>query len=84
VTQTVFPTIPPRVDYELTDLGRSLWQPVEALGIWAREHLLGIHESRLHFDEQVSVFPDELHPLMTRGFAKSGYRGCRPEKRQSA
>src|SRR5512132_1636630 len=35
VTRTVFPTIPPRVDYELTDLGRGLWQPVEALGKWA-------------------------------------------------
>ncbi|MBK5199767.1 MAG: helix-turn-helix transcriptional regulator, partial [Methyloceanibacter sp.] len=32
VTRTVFPTIPRRVDYELTDLGRSLWKPVEALG----------------------------------------------------
>ena len=30
VTRTVFPTIPPRVDYELTDLGRGLAQPVEA------------------------------------------------------
>ena len=36
VTRTVFPTIPPRVDYELTDLGRGLSQPVEALGKWAR------------------------------------------------
>src|ERR671929_2069970 len=32
VTRTVFPTIPPRVDYELTDLGRGLAQPVKALG----------------------------------------------------
>src|SRR5437762_14235939 len=37
VTRTVFPTIPPRVDYELTDLGHGLWQPVEALGKWARD-----------------------------------------------
>jgi DNA-binding HxlR family transcriptional regulator len=36
----VFPTIPPRVDYELTDLGHWLWKPVEALGKWAFEHLV--------------------------------------------
>src|SRR5258708_10304786 len=36
VTRTVFPTIPPRVDYELTRLGRSLLQPVSELGLWAR------------------------------------------------
>ncbi|MEK7218405.1 MAG: DnaJ domain-containing protein, partial [Patescibacteria group bacterium] len=35
VTRTVFPTIPPRVDYELTKLGRSLLDPVSALGLWA-------------------------------------------------
>src|SRR6185312_10776106 len=38
VTRTVFPTIPPRVDYALTDLGRSLRMPVQALGSWARAH----------------------------------------------
>ena len=36
VTRTQFPTIPPRVDYELTPLGRSLWDAVEPLGAWAR------------------------------------------------
>jgi DNA-binding HxlR family transcriptional regulator len=50
VTRTVFPTIPPRVDYELTDLGRGLWQPVEALGKWARDHQSEIEGARTRFD----------------------------------
>jgi DNA-binding HxlR family transcriptional regulator len=50
VTRTVFPTVPPRVDYELTDLGRGLWQPVEALGEWAMEHRTEIEEARARFD----------------------------------
>lgn len=36
VTRTVFPTIPPRVDYELTELGRDLLNPVVALIEWAQ------------------------------------------------
>ena len=50
VTRTVFPTIPPRVDYELTELGRSLLRPVRALGGWARENRARILEARLRFD----------------------------------
>jgi DNA-binding HxlR family transcriptional regulator len=52
VTRTVFPTIPPRVDYELTDLGRGLWTPVEALGMWAREHQTEIEDARAQFDRR--------------------------------
>ena len=55
VTRTVFPTIPPRVDYELTDLGRSLWKPVEALGSWAREHLTEIETAKRRFDERAKA-----------------------------
>jgi DNA-binding HxlR family transcriptional regulator len=50
VTRTVFPTIPPRVDYELTDLGRGLAEPVKALGQWAFEHLPQIEGARTSFD----------------------------------
>jgi DNA-binding HxlR family transcriptional regulator len=50
VTRTVFATVPPRVDYELTKLGRSLLEPVSALGLWARKNRAGIEEARLHFD----------------------------------
>lgn len=38
VTRKVFPTPPPRVEYELTALGHSLLGPVEALGQWAIDH----------------------------------------------
>jgi DNA-binding HxlR family transcriptional regulator len=50
VTRTVFPTVPPRVDYELTELGRSLWRPVEALGAWARANQAEIEAARRRFD----------------------------------
>jgi DNA-binding HxlR family transcriptional regulator len=50
VTRTVFATIPPRVDYELTDLGRSLLEPVDALGTWARQNRQKIQRARIQFD----------------------------------
>lgn len=53
VTRTVFPTIPPRVDYELTDLGKSLCRPVEALGVWARQHRPDIAAAQRRYDERV-------------------------------
>src|SRR6476660_6582421 len=46
VTRTVFATIPPRVDYELTPLGRSLLAPVSELGLWARRNRATIAEAR--------------------------------------
>src|SRR6202521_4720499 len=50
VTRTVFPTIPPRVDYELTRLGRSLLEPVSGLGTWARQNRAAIENARRRFD----------------------------------
>ena len=50
VTRTVFPTVPPRVDYELTDLGRGLSDPVIKLGEWAQQHLPDIDTARKNFD----------------------------------
>lgn len=46
VTRTAFATIPPRVDYELTPLGRELLVPVNALGEWARVNLDRIKAAR--------------------------------------
>ena len=50
VTRTVFPTIPPRVVYELTRLGCSLLEPVNALGLWARKNRSAIQQARQRFD----------------------------------
>jgi len=50
VKRTVFATIPPRVDYELTKLGRSLLGPVSELGLWARKNRSAIQNSRQRYD----------------------------------
>ena len=52
VNRTVTPSIPPRVDYELTELGRSLQKPICALAGWATENVEHIHEAQRRFDAQ--------------------------------
>ena len=50
VTRTAVATIPPRVTYELTKLGRSLLDPVSGLGLWARRNRSAIEDARSRFD----------------------------------
>lgn len=50
VTRTVFPITPPRVDYELTKLGRTLLEPVAVLIHWANSNRSAIEAARAHFD----------------------------------
>ena len=50
VTRTVTPSTPPRVDYELTELGMSLREPVETLSLWARTHHAKIEQARRAYD----------------------------------
>ena len=52
VTRTVTPTVPLRVDYALTDLGRELLCPVGALGQWAIANIARIEAARERFDEE--------------------------------
>jgi DNA-binding HxlR family transcriptional regulator len=51
VTRHLTPIIPPRVDYQLTELGRSLCEPVVALGAWARQHGAEIERAQSLFDQ---------------------------------
>jgi len=46
VRRTVFPEIPPRVEYNLTDRGRSLLPHLHSLTAWATENMPAIHKSR--------------------------------------
>jgi DNA-binding HxlR family transcriptional regulator len=52
VTRTIFPTSPPQVEYRLTELGRSLSEPVLAFGRWVREHLAEVEAARERFDQR--------------------------------
>jgi DNA-binding HxlR family transcriptional regulator len=50
VTRTVFAQVPPRVDYELTEVGRSLAEPLDLLRDWAEVHVSSILESRRRYE----------------------------------
>lgn len=50
VTRTVYPTVPPSVEYALTPLGQSLRGPIVALGIWAKDNNEQIDASRRRYD----------------------------------
>lgn len=52
LTRSVTPSIPPRVDYALTELGRSLLTPVRALGDWAIANVAALEAARQRFDQE--------------------------------
>ncbi len=52
VTRTVYPTIPPKVEYELTDLGRDLLVPLRALGQWAVANHGRVTAARAAYDQR--------------------------------
>lgn len=54
VTRAVFPTVPPRVEYSLTPLGRSLLEPITELGEWARRNTGKIQDAQRGFDSAQS------------------------------
>ena len=52
VSRAVTPSIPPRVDYALTDLGQSLLQPIQGLADWALANVETIHAAQARFDAE--------------------------------
>ena len=50
VNRTIYPTIPPKVEYELTPLGRTLRGPLGSIAVWARDHQPEMEQARTQFD----------------------------------
>ncbi len=63
VTRTVFPTIPPQVEYELTEMGHDLLVPVGALGEWARRNQARVERSRQRYDSRRQEAPRAVRAI---------------------
>ncbi|AVO45297.1 winged helix-turn-helix transcriptional regulator [Phreatobacter cathodiphilus] len=75
VTRTVHPTIPPRVEYELTPLGRSLMVPINALGNWAFAHREEMDAARARFDRLHGAAEAPAPPAAAAGPADAVFKG---------
>ena len=71
VTRTVYPEIPPRVEYQLTPLGRTLTEPLDTLWNWAAEHMRSVNEARANYD-RVHEAAAEPKPERERSRAMKG------------
>ena len=66
VTRTVYPEIPPRVEYQLTELGRTLTNPLDALWNWAAQHGTDVRIARETYDR---VHAEAAEPKPERRYA---------------
>ncbi|HLH05243.1 MAG TPA: helix-turn-helix domain-containing protein [Bryobacteraceae bacterium] len=55
VKRTVYPVVPPHVEYELTEIGRSLGEAFCGVWLWAEKNLKKIEKSRAKFDQRAAV-----------------------------
>ncbi|MEU1376926.1 helix-turn-helix domain-containing protein [Streptomyces triculaminicus] len=60
VHRTVYPTVPPRVEYGLTDLGVEAGRLTSAIGAWSVEHARQILTARQNFDNQAATAPEPI------------------------
>ncbi|MFN2449203.1 MAG: winged helix-turn-helix transcriptional regulator [Candidatus Baltobacteraceae bacterium] len=52
VQRTIFPQVPPRVEYALTPLGRTLCGPIGELARWANDHIAEVYAAQKAFDDR--------------------------------
>ena len=62
VERTVYPTVPPRVEYTLTEAGQALRQTIYGMCGWTRQYLAHIEQSRERFDGTPTP-PTKTRPL---------------------
>ena len=54
IERHVYPVVPPKVEYQLTELGASLVEPLAVLGEWAYQHLEDVKAAMATYDQQSS------------------------------
>ncbi len=64
VSRTVYPVVPPRVDYALTRLGRTLLDTIGALVAWAEEHTGAIDRARATYDQRAARRSARVSPAV--------------------
>ena len=60
VTRTVYPVVPPRVEYSLTDLGCTLLSTIQSLVSWTEEHQAEIAAARAAYDARAAAPPEPV------------------------
>lgn len=55
VSRTIYPEVPPRVEYNLTEMGKTLQQPIDELWNWSAEHHIAILDARAIYDARESI-----------------------------
>lgn len=61
VIRTVYPVIPPRVEYELTEMGERLLKPLHALGEFIVSHSGEIEAARRRYDDETETLPPQRY-----------------------
>lgn len=55
VSRTIYPEVPPRVEYNLTEMGKTLQGPIDALWNWSAEHHMAILDARAIYDARENM-----------------------------
>jgi len=66
VLRTVYPTVPPRVEYALTELGADLGRITHTMGLWIVQHRDEMLTARAEFDERAAAAPEPIRTTTAR------------------